>query len=504
MKHAQPQRILLALALLACIQCAHAAEKPDILFIAIDDMNSWTTLFDQDNPIQTPNLKRLAERGTFFNRAYCNAPICNPSRTSILLGKEPYHTGVYHNKDDWQKLQPNATTLPRYFLNHGYATRSAGKIYHHGRHSTRDKQALGCEEFVGHNRSRRVLSNLNGYEGQTALATFSFDWGIYPDRDNMGDLRTVKKIQEYYANAPEDRPLFVAAGIFRPHLPFYAPADTFEQYPEEKLVMPKYSLDEKDLEDIPLPGVAMTMEQQFIYNHVMTAPRDSVGGIRHKVRSYQAAASFADEMVGKLLDILDASGRADNTIIVLWSDHGYHLGDKGICVKFTLWEKGTHVPLIVVAPGVGKPGQVCQRPVNLMDIYPTLVELAGLPRKGDLDGNSLVPLLKNTSLEWRPAITTMYRGNHAVRNDRFRYIRYFDGSEELYDHGMPGQSDPDPWEEDNLADNPEYDDVKQQLAARMPKLEEQARGMHESPLPQRMQTIQRCGGKRPSPARDRQ
>jgi arylsulfatase A-like enzyme len=181
------------------------------------------------------------------------------------------------------------------------------------------------------------------------------------------------------------------------------------------------------------------------------------------IQCYQASADFADQMVGRLLDKLDASGRAENTIIVLWADHGYHLGDKESCVKFTLWEKANRVPFIVVAPGVTKPGSRCSRPVSLLDIYPTLIELAGLPEKNDLEGNSLVPLLEGPAREWVPALMTNGKGNHAVRSDRWRYIRYKDGTEELYDHTN------DPWEWTNLATNAEYKDIIEEHKKWLPK-----------------------------------
>ena len=181
------------------------------------------------------------------------------------------------------------------------------------------------------------------------------------------------------------------------------------------------------------------------------------------VQCYQASADFSDSMVGRLLDALDKSGRADHTIIVLFADHGYHLGDKESCVKFTLWEKANHVPFIIVAPGIAQPGSRCDKPVSLLDIYPTLLDLAGLPPKADNDGLSLVPLLKHPRAEWtRPAIMTMGEGNHAVRNDRWRYIRYRDGTEELYDH------ENDPWEFTNLAGKPEHAGVISEMKKWLP------------------------------------
>jgi arylsulfatase A-like enzyme len=234
-------------------------------------------------------------------------------------------------------------------------------------------------------------------------------------------------------------------------LPFYAPPETFKKYPFEDTTLPE--MKEDDLDDVPAIGKKMAHREHFIFSNTTAKPENDPGSLKKMVQSYQASADFADQMVGRLLDKLDTTGQAGNTIIILWADHGYHLGDKESCVKFTLWEKANRVPFIIVAPGVTRPGSRCDRPVSLIDIYPTLVELAGLPQKKGLDGRSLVPLLKDPSRQWQPALMTMGRGNHAVRSDRWRYIRYSDGSEELYDHSR------DPWEWTNLATQPEYAEV---------------------------------------------
>jgi arylsulfatase A-like enzyme len=210
---------------------------------------------------------------------------------------------------------------------------------------------------------------------------------------------------------------------------------------------------ENDLDDVSQVAIKMAHREHFIYSNVIKDPEDRAGSLKKMVQCYQASADFADQMVGRLLDKLDETGKTDNTIIILWADHGYHLGDKESCVKFTLWEKANHVPFIIVAPGVTRPGSICERPVGLIDIYPTLVDLAGLPRRKDLDGRSLVPLIKDPRTQWQPALMTMGKGNHAVRSDRWRYIRYKDGSEELYDHSK------DPWEWTNLATQSKYADV---------------------------------------------
>jgi arylsulfatase A-like enzyme len=207
---------------------------------------------------------------------------------------------------------------------------------------------------------------------------------------------------------------------------------------------------ENDLDDVGAIAKKMAHKEHFIFANTTARDVDDPGSLKKMVQCYQASADFADQMVGRLLDKLDATGRADNTIIILWADHGYHLGDKESCVKFTLWEKANHVPFIIVAPGVTKAGSRCERPVGLIDIYPTLVELAGLKPKEGIDGKSVVGLLKNPKQKWHPAIMTMGKGNHAVRSDRWRYIRYSDGSEELYDHSK------DPWEWTNLAGENKY------------------------------------------------
>lgn len=449
------KRITATLLLMLSMTPVVFAMKPNVLFIAIDDMNDWTMLFDKDNPIQTPNLIRLAKRGTFFTHAYCVAAACCPSRGAVLSGLRPETTGLYDNgKGDWRAaIDPTQTPfIPQYFARFGYITRGAGKILH-GYQS-----AENCPTFQefgpgGGNYSKKLEHNLNGYSSENSklLGRRIYDWGEY-DAPRQPDEDTVDYINGMMTSLPVDHPVFLAAGIRRPHLPFYAPPSTFARYPFDKVRLPPMPKD--DLSDVPRLGVRMAHREGFVYQTASRQPDDSPGSLKKMVQCYQAAADYADEMVGRLLDQLDATGRSKNTIIVLWSDHGYHLGDKESCVKFTLWEKANHVPFIIGAPGITKPGSVCNRSVSLLDIYPTLVELAGLPPKKGLDGVSLVPLLKNPQADWKhPAVMTMGRGNCAVRTERWRYIQYSDGTEELYDQVN------DPWDITNLAKNPEYADV---------------------------------------------
>jgi len=440
---------------------------PNILFIAIDDMNDWTTVFDKGNPIKTPNLERLAKRGTFFTHAYCAVPACVPSRTAILSGQSATTSGCYRNGDSgrvWGK-SCRTVSLPEYFRNHGYTAKGAGKIFGDHWASRGDDPrgtAFSWDAFQRLVPTRKNGTNHNGYtrdmSGVGGLPATHYDWGEHEEKMVDEDMF------EYISKVMDERwnkPMFLAAGIFKPHLPFYAPPEVFEKYPMDDVRLPAMPKD--DLDDVPAIAKKMAHTEYFIYSNVLKYKAPDPRSHKRMVQSYQASADYADSVVGRILDKLDATGRADNTIIVLWADHGYHLGDKESCVKFTLWEKANRVPLIIVAPGVTEPGSCCDTPVSLLDIYPTLLELAGLPPKSDNDGVSLVPLLKDSNAAWNHhPIMTMGEGNHAVRTRRWRYIRYKDGSEELYDHTQ------DPWEWTNLAKRVEYREVIKALRKRLP------------------------------------
>lgn len=391
-----------------------------------------------------------------------------------MTGYRPTTSGVYGNPEYWRQKVPNAVTIPQYFERKGgYATRGAGKIFHHGRSGVGDPNNPDFQEFFKKLaiRGPGPNKNYNGYKrpANRRLAGVGFDWGEHDQK-----MIDVDRCEYVEARMEEkwDKPLFLAAGIFNPHLPFYAPKENFQRYPLGKTTMPP--MPKGDLNDVGEMAKRMVRKEFWIWDNTTAAKPGSVGSLQKMVQCYQAATDFADEMVGRLLDKLDATGRADNTIIVLWSDHGYHLGDKECCVKFTLWEKANRVPFIIVAPSVTKPGTVCERPVSLVDIYPTLIELAGLPAKADNDGRSLIPLLKDPNRKWTPALMTEGPGNHAVRTDRWRYIRYSDGVEELYDHSK------DPWEHSNLLAGDRASNFTKVVAAhrrRLPEKEAPGKGM---------------------------
>ncbi|MEM9369410.1 MAG: sulfatase-like hydrolase/transferase, partial [Planctomycetota bacterium] len=296
-----------------------------------------------------------------------------------------------------------------------------------------------------------------------------FDWGPLDKNDlETGDGQLVQWAIDFL-KAPrprlrpspdageEPKPFFLAAGIYRPHLPFYAPRKHFELYPLESIHLPETRDD--DLEDLPASGLKFAAQRREDYELVVRS-----GKYRELVQAYLASISFADAMVGRLLNALGESEHADNTIVVLWSDHGWHLGEKQHLHKFTLWERATRIPFVVAAPGVTQPGAVCQQPVGMLDLFPTLNELCALPKVGGLSGQSIVALLTDSNRAWvRPALTSHGPGNHALRSTRWRYIRYADGDEELYDH----EQDPNEWT--NLATRSEHGEIKAELARWLPE-----------------------------------
>ena len=427
--------------------------RPNILFVAVDDLNDW--VLEPGSPIKMPSFRRLARRGALFTRAYTASPACNPSRVALLTGLSPSTTGVYGNRSDWRAALPDAVTLPRYFMNHGYRVEGAGKIFHH-----HDNSAFHDDESF-HRFEKMQLDPMPArkFNGIPAVRSPNFDWGQWPlEESGTPDLRAVNYGIEFLARR-HDRPFFLAIGLFRPHMPFHVPPKYFAEYPKSAVAMPR-TLD-ADLRDIPSGGRALLKQKEHFMRAILAAEAQRPGTWRDAVRAYQASCTFADHQLGRLLDALARSEHAGRTSIVLWSDHGYHLGEKNHWEKFALWEKSTRVPLVIVAPGAAPAGTVVESPVSLLDLYPTLLELAGLPAKAGLEGESAVPLLEGTE-QARTVTMTYQRGNHAVRSNRWRYIRYADGSEELYDHSR----DPDEFE--NLAMNAAYGEVMSRLRRSLP------------------------------------
>jgi arylsulfatase A-like enzyme len=454
---------LLLLAALAA-GVARGDERPDVLFIAVDDLNDWVGVLGGHPQVRTPHIDRLAARGMTFTNAHSPSSLCNPSRTALLTGLRPSTSGVYGNDPDWRQFDRfrGLATLPRHFRDGGYRTLGAGKIFH--------AHTFAAAAFSGYNDPSAWDAFYPSLERQLPdeLAPplrpangnpvfHGFDWaGLVAEDDAIADGQVTGWISRQL-RAETGAPRFIAAGIYRPHEPWYVPQKYFDQYPLDTVELPPVI--DNDLDDVPAVARVSTFNSTEMHEWIVAAGRWKEG-----VQAYLASVTFADAMVGRLLDALDASGRAEHTVIVLFGDHGYHLGQKERWWKMTLWEVATRVPLIIVAPGVTRAGSRSGEAVSLMDLYPTLAELAGLGVPEHVEGQSLVPLLRDpVSARAEPALMTYGFGNHAVRDERYRYIRYVDGSEELYDH----RTDPHEWT--NLAERPEHARTKAALAQFMPR-----------------------------------
>jgi choline-sulfatase len=453
------------LASFPCLTEKSAAEnqkpaRPNVLFIAIDDLNDWVGCLDGHPQVQTPSIDRLAQRGVNFTNAHCQAPICMPSRTSLLTGTFPHRNGVYMIEQNLRDgaLLKDAVTLPQYFKHNGYRILRAGKIYHRVEHGDADEW-----DESGDRRGWAWIGKLVAPDGVSGLPEPSiFDFGPLPvATEEMNDSKVTDWAVERLHQPAAEEPFFLAVGLITPHLPLFTPPEFYHRYPLDEVNLPETL--PGDLDDLPPMGLKFT---RYFDSTPMSHHNITRHGLWHKaVASYLATATFTDHCVGRLLDALEASAHADNTIVVLWSDHGFHLGEKMHWEKRSLWEESTRVPLIFSVPGIDtEQPAVCARPVGLIDVYPTLVELCRLPAKNDLQGRSLVPLLKNPRLPWdHPVLTTHHPDNHAIRSEHWRYIRYANGDEELYDHRV------DPHEFDNLASDPEQTDVLARLSACWPE-----------------------------------
>lgn len=456
-------------------------ERPNVLFIAIDDLNDWIGTLGGHPQALTPQMDKLFERGTYFTNAHCAAPVCNTSRHSLISGLHPTTTGWYGTagmkniEASYQEVLGERVPLPTHFKNNGYKTLAAGKILHKGvqdfdypywDETRRARYNFRPDSFKTHHFAPfpkdggQIVAKHGGkVKGDTlcwaALEDYEIPEHGMPD-EQIADW-AVSQLQKKH-----DKPFFLAVGFLRPHVPFTAPKKYFEPYPLESITMPEVPAN--DLNDVPLYGKAMiygTLPEGDHKEVLDTSPNYW----KELVRGYLACTTFVDDQVGKVIHALENSPYADNTIIVLWSDHGQHLGEKKHWRKQALWEESTRVPLFFSYPGMPQTGQINDSPVSLLDIYPTLSALANLPEQS-LDGINLKPLIDDPEAErGRPVLTTRYTRNHAIRSQDWRYIRYRDGTEELYDH----RSDPNEFH--NLASNPEYQSVLEQHRAALPKHE---------------------------------
>lgn len=438
------------------------SQRPNILMIAIDDLNDWVQPLGGHPDVKTPAMSRLAGRGLTFTNAHCQAPLCNPSRTSLMTGKRPTSTGVY-GLSPWIRNVPeldSLVTMPQHFRQHGYRTLIGGKIYHggYGRNKESECDVWGPPAGVGAKPPKKLIPPTPG--GNHPL----MDWGTFPHRDeDKGDWQVASWAVQELEQMPDDQPFFLSVGFFLPHVPCYATQKWFDLYPEASLTMPPILANDR----ADTPGASWYIHWDL--PEPRTSWLEANDQLRPLVRAYLACVSFVDSQVGRVLDALEKSPFADNTIVVLWSDHGYHLGEKAISGKNSLWTRSTRVPLILAGPGVPA-NQRCAQPAELLDLYPTLSDLVGIPQAEGLEGISLAPQVQDPAAHRdRPAICTHNAGNHSACDQRWRYIRYADGSEELYDREQ------DPEETRNLlfgdSVQPDHRVVADRLAAWLPKAE---------------------------------
>ena len=471
---------------------SQSEERPNVLFIVIDDLNDWIGCLKGHPDALTPNIDRLAERGVLFTNAHCAAPACNPSRAAVFSGLLATRTGVWSNgSGSIEKKSPDSVLLPTSFSKAGYLTFGTGKLLHSSKQGPFDKYFATQQRWsplpeseladyteeelpskgtdnprhvVEHNGKSYVLplNRLPSDRSPDSRKGESHDWGPWdvPDSD-FGDTLITDWALERLGTAKK-KPFFLAVGYYRPHIPLWAPARFFDRFEDQPAKLPVV-LDE-DLDDLSETARQWALEPRTAGSHATTIRNGQWG---RAVEAYLACTTYVDHEIGRLLDALDQSRFADNTAIVLWSDHGWHLGEKQHWGKWTGWERSTRVPMIIVPPknrraDFAPGGSRCAQPVGLIDLYSTLADLCGVEAPTDLDGESLVPLLRDPAQQTGRVVATLFsEGNLSLRDERFRYLRYEDGSEELYDL----ETDPAEWY--NLAADPHHAERLDAFAAQV-------------------------------------
>lgn len=456
------------IALLSIFGCKNNSEstvveekkQPNVLFISVDDLN--TMLGSYGGPAKTPNIDKLAAMGVQFNDAHCQAPLCGPSRASIMTGLRPSTSGIYGMIDDNKIVSDNPATkdivlLPEYFKQNGYHTMGIGKLFHAHAPEGVFNESGGREKGFGPSPKVRFVWDGYGTSDRKNYGRTSTDWGAFPESDAlMPDHQSVnwaiKRLKKKH-----EKPFFMGVGFLRPHVPLYVPQKWFDLYPLDSIKTLPYL--KEDLNDVPpiahkINDLPMMPSTEWAIEH---------GEWKNIIQAYLACISYVDYEIGRLLDALEDSEYADNTVIVFWSDHGYRLGEKSTFAKHALWNVATKVPLIFAGPNIPK-GKVVNKPAELLSIYPTLLELCKLPSYSKNEGKSLVGTMKKeNTLDKTVAITTYGYNNHGIKSSRYHYIQYEDGGEEFYDLLN------DPNEFHNLASLPAYNELLENFKKDLPK-----------------------------------
>jgi len=446
-----------------------AAEKMNVLFIAADDMNCDLSAYG--NPlVKTPHLERLAKMGVRFDRAYCQQPLCGPSRASLMTGLRPDTLDMHTLKHELREKNPDVITLGQLFRRNGYFSARAGKIYHYGNPSqigtdANDDPATWDQRFnpQGIDSLQEDRITRYGFGRQKAGLGISMAWWDPVSRDEQHTDGMVASQIVDLIRKKKNEPFFLAAGFFNPHCPYVAPRRYFDLYPLDTIQIPDLTAAKRDLEDVPPMAVQRDMKNWPYYFRDVTVEQ-----ARKCKQAYYACNSFVDAQVGRLLDALEENDLLDRTIIVFWSDHGYFLGEKGLWYKRKAFERSARMPLIIAAPGLTG-GAVTSSPVELLDLYPTLADLCGITPPDNLEGKSLRPLLAEpATVDWKkPAVTQVWHNRRAwgysIRTARYRYTEWLEGKagRELYDHSR------DAGEVENLAELPDHQETVRQLSAKL-------------------------------------
>jgi iduronate 2-sulfatase len=439
-----------ALSTVAPKRARSSRKRPNVLFIASDDLNCDIGCYG-NAVVETPNIDRLAAQGTVFERAYCQFPLCNPSRASLLTGLRPDTTRVFDLVQHFRHVLPEVVTLPQVFRRSGYLAARVGKIYHYGVPNEIGTNGLddpaSWEAVVNpRGRDKTEESKVTNYTPKRGLgSSLSFlaaDGTDEEQTDGIGATAAIRLLEQH-----KDQPFFIACGFYRPHCPHVAPKKYFEAVPLDAITVPAFP--KNFPETVPSAALASTQPWPWFGASEQQA--------REAKRAYYATVAFMDAQVGRLLDALSRLGLSENTIVVFWGDNGYHLGELGLWTKQSVFENSARVPLIISAPGQKTRGKVSHRTVELVDLYPTLTDLCGLTPPSNLAGKTLRPLLDNPAGSWnKPAYSQVWRngfGGYSVRTERWRYTTWsLDGSrgEELHDYST------DPGELKNLAGDPAH------------------------------------------------
>jgi iduronate 2-sulfatase len=455
--------LIIGLAIVATALRA-ADNKPNVLFIAVDDMNNDLGCYGHQL-VKSPTIDRLASQGVRFERAYCQFPLCSPSRSSLMTGLRPSTTRVFDLQYHFRQDLPEVVTLPQMFMKAGYYAGRVGKIYHYGNPddigtSGLDDPASWQEHVNPAGRDKTSLEpDIMNYTPKRGLGSAMAYLADKLGRDEEHTDGKVATEAIRLLEAHKDKPFFLAVGFYKPHCPWITPSKYFDLYSMNSITLPEIA---PDFEKTALaPALASTKPWPY-----MGVTPDQA---RECKRAYYAAIAFVDAQIGRVLEAVDRLGLRDNTIIVFWSDHGYHLGEHGLWMKQSCYEESARVPFIISVPGQKTAGQMSPRTVELLDMYPTLADLAGLTPPKGLEGFSVRPLLENPQAEWsHAAYTQVQRGNfpgYSVRTERWRYTEWDDGAKgrELYDH------ETDPKELHNLADDPKAASTLVELQALVKK-----------------------------------